>query len=112
MALKRLFPIVIILCCNAKNTTKTANGNSNSAILVLSTYKPSNKPLIIDLGGNVKNDLTFTYGENTIVHNGCGATLFGEFWYFGGGNSNTQTHKRQVFSRYNSISSLMIISVE
>ena len=100
MAIKRLFSFVVtLICCDAKNVeyNATYDEGSQNSILVLSTYKASNRPLIIDMGGNVRNDITFTYGENTVAHNGCGATLFGEFWYFGGGNSNTYTHRRQVY---------------
>ena len=42
--------------------------------------------------GNVNEDLNFEYGEETEVHNGCGALLRNVFWYFGGSGSN----KRQV----------------
>ena len=31
------------------------------------------------------DDLIFEYGEDTEVMGGCGATLLGEMWYFGGG---------------------------
>ena len=34
--------------------------------------------------GNMNDNLDFRYGEGTSVSYGCGATLFGEFWYFGG----------------------------
>ena len=43
--------------------------------------------------GNVNADVDFEYGEGTVVDGGCGATLFGEFWYFGGFGS----YKRQVW---------------
>ena len=52
--------------------------------------------MIVDVEGNLINDLAFEYGEDTATFNGCGATLLGEFWYFGGGRPNTNTHKRQV----------------
>ena len=42
--------------------------------------------------GNVNDDIDFEYDEGTIAHDGCGATLFGQFWYFGGYG----TKKRQV----------------
>ena len=32
----------------------------------------------------MNDDLDFQYGEETSAYQGCGATLFGEFWYFGG----------------------------
>ena len=41
--------------------------------------------------GEVTNDLSFEYGENTFVANGCGAVLNGEMWTFGG-----STHNKQV----------------
>ena len=100
MTIQRLFSLAVtLICCDAKNVdyNATFDESSQNSILVLSTFKPSNRPLIIDAGGDVRNDIMFTYGENTVVHNGCGATLFGEFWYFGGGNPNTNTHKRQVY---------------
>lgn len=34
--------------------------------------------------GNYNADLNFEYGVGTNAHNGCGATLMGEFWYFDG----------------------------
>ena len=37
--------------------------------------------------GNVNDDLDFEYAEGTSADHGCGATLFGQFWYFGGENS-------------------------
>ena len=43
----------------------------------------------------MNNDLNFTYGEGASVVNGCGVTLKGEFWYFGGGGS---ANERQVSS--------------
>jgi len=39
----------------------------------------------VDFNGNVNDDLKFEYGEGTTASYGCGATLNGEFWYFGGG---------------------------
>ena len=40
--------------------------------------------------GNVDDDLRFEYGEETDAHFGCGATLMGEMWYFGGYNNKRQ----------------------
>ena len=42
--------------------------------------------------GDTNYRTTFEYGENTEVYGSCGATLFGEFWIFGG-----DEHPRQVF---------------
>ena len=83
-----------MIICNL--TFKDCPCLSNSGILVLSDFKSSNKPMIVDLAGNLINDLSFEYGKETATFNGCGATLYGEFWYFGGGLPNTNTYKRQV----------------
>ena len=40
---------------------------------------------VIFILGNVNEDLNFEYGEGATALGGCGATLFGEFWYFGNG---------------------------
>lgn len=32
----------------------------------------------------MNDDLDFTYGDGATAYYGCGATLKGEFWYFGG----------------------------
>ena len=40
--------------------------------------------------------MIFEYGEGTYAHAGCGATLMGEMWYFGGFNSD----RRQVWIVY------------
>ena len=34
--------------------------------------------------GNYNDDLNFEYGHATTAAYGCGATLMGQFWYFGG----------------------------
>ena len=85
-------------------TTAPSVGN---AVLVLNKYNSGNKPFVVDFDGefwliqylfykvclgNVNNDLAFEYEEGTKINQGCGATLLGEFWYFGGYGSN----KRQV----------------
>ena len=35
----------------------------------------------------MNDDLIFEYGEGADARSGCGATLMGEMWYFGGGGS-------------------------
>ena len=35
----------------------------------------------------MNDDIDFEYGEETQALYGCGATLFGQFWYFGGSGS-------------------------
>ena len=37
--------------------------------------------------GKVNDDLDFEYGEGATAKYGCGATLMGEFWYFGSGKA-------------------------
>ena len=34
--------------------------------------------------GNINENLAFEYEDGTTATEGCGATLNGEFWYFGG----------------------------
>ena len=46
--------------------------------------------------GNVEDDLIFEYGEGADAFYGCGATLMGEMFYFGGSGSQ----KRQVWIVY------------
>lgn len=42
--------------------------------------------------GYYNHDLNFEYGDGVTADTGCGATLMGQFWYFGGYKDN----KRQV----------------
>ena len=48
--------------------------------------------------GKVNDDIDFTYGEETATYYGCGATLRGEFWYFGGYNGPVNTLRQVSFS--------------
>ena len=48
------------------------------------------QPFYIFYSGNVDDDLSFEYGVGTDVNGGCGATLMGEMWYFGGYYAQTQ----------------------
>ena len=45
------------------------------------------------VSGNVNDDFNFEFGAGTTAAYGCGATLKGEFWYFGGAGSE---NNRQV----------------
>ena len=40
--------------------------------------------------------MNFEFGDGTDLHNGCAATLLGEFWYFGGGGGASNPYIRQV----------------
>ena len=53
--------------------------------------------MVISPTGDLNDDLDFQY-DGAEAHNGCAATLMGEFWYFGGGTGSTSSnsHKRQV----------------
>ena len=46
--------------------------------------------------GNMNDDIEFEYSEGTGAARGCGATLFDQFWYFGGTGSTL----RQVLSDF------------
>ena len=89
-------------------------------------HQPANKPIVIGLdgqfilgnnkkkflqlskpfySGNYNDDLTFKYGKGTDVSDGCGATLMGQFWYFGGTgdyygqvNSKVISNQEMVYS--------------
>ena len=63
------------------------------AVLILSTRESLNKPLLIDFNGNENKQLNFDYDDGVTVYGGCGASLHGVFWYFGGRYSSD---KRQV----------------
>ena len=94
---------------------------ANNSVLLLSTMWSSAKPMVIRStgknshdswlmshikeifmrdSGDVNDDLNFEFGDGTVAHNGCGATLFGEFWYFGGGTGSTSANsqKRKVWN--------------
>ena len=47
--------------------------------------------------GNINENLAFEIEDGTTADRGCGATLNGEFWYFGGWNS----HKKVSLSLTN-----------
>ena len=38
--------------------------------------------------GNINENFAFEYEDGTTAMEGCGATLNGEFWYFGGWDSD------------------------
>ena len=59
----------------------------------MSTREALNKPLLIDFNGNENKQLNFDYDDGVTVYGGCGASLHGVFWYFGGRYSSD---KRQV----------------
>ena len=44
------------------------------------------------------DDLNFEYGQETDVYAGCGATLMGEMWYFGGVRNKRQVSFIVLFS--------------
>ena len=79
-------------------------------VLVLSTVQPGLRPMLIDFDGeklhhfffvlnhlgNFDNNLNFDFEDETYVHYGCGATLLGEMWYFGGLCNAHNQYCRQV----------------
>ena len=44
------------------------------------------------------DNLSFEFGEGTDADRGCGATLMGEMWYFGGAFNNRQVRFIVLFS--------------
>ena len=67
--------------------TPSPEGN---AVLVLGTQYSTNIPFVIDFDGNVNPSSVFEIGEDVSISYGCGATLNGEFWYFGGSSSKVR----------------------
>ena len=57
------------------------------SMVILSYYQ-----LILKYLGNLRDDIGFEYGEGALASYGCGATIRGQFWYFGGHGES----KRQV----------------
>ena len=52
------------------------------------------------ISGSSNDALNFEYGDEVVAHNGCAATLFGQFWYFGGGTGSAESqnpYKKQVW---------------
>ena len=60
--------------------------------MVLQKYDGQDS-MVIDTNGFVNDNLNFQFGDDTSTYYGCGATLKGEFWFFGG---NHGTYIRQV----------------
>ena len=92
----------------ATTTPAATTSPTTNAVLVLSTYNAANKPMVIDCDGEFiiankeikpsysgyyNDDLNFEYGAGVSIYSGCGATLMGQFWYFGG---DGDVNKRQV----------------
>ena len=62
-----------------------------SAVLVLNTYKPANKPILTDLNGKALNCPAFTVADDVEVRDSCAVTYQGRFYVYGG-----KTYKRQI----------------
>jgi hypothetical protein len=52
--------------------------------------------MVVDFDGNTNQNLAFEYGDGAIAHNGCGVTLNGEPWYFGGSGDYKNTVSKIV----------------
>ena len=53
--------------------------------------------LFQNYSGLVDDNLEFDYGNRVSLQSGCGITLLGQMWYFGGNGE----YKRQVSSKAN-----------
>ena len=51
---------------------------------MLLTKGTAHQPMLLDLFGNVEDNLEFEFDENTSVFRGCGAILNDKLYYFGG----------------------------
>ena len=80
-------------------TTVATTSPETKAVLILSTNIANNRPLLVDFEGklvkflifflkfilgNIQNVSEFRYGNDASAVHGCGVTLRGEFYYFGG----------------------------
>lgn len=50
--------------------------------------------------GNIYEDLSFEFGDQTQVYHSCGATLMGEFWVFGGNFNDRQVFKSSISKEF------------
>ena len=72
--------------------TKTPSTTASTTdILILSTYNPSNVPLITNSSGHVDSNLSFKVEAE--VNFSCGLTYRGEHFVFGGSTKTTQIAK-------------------
>lgn len=77
--------------CPLGRTKTPSTTASTTEILILSTYDPSNVPLITNASGHVDSDLTFKLEAE--VNFSCGLTFRGEHFVFGGSTKTTQIAK-------------------
>ena len=65
------------------------------------------------ISGDVNDNMNFEFGDGAVAHNGCGATLFGDFWYFGGGTGSTSANsqKRKVKNSFWSLIGALWLTV-
>ena len=49
--------------------------------------------------GNINENLAFKYEDGTTAYAGCGATLNGEFWYFGGDGNDKNVSLSLIYFR-------------
>ena len=68
----------------------------NRWLLTLMVRLYQNKAKYISLLGNVNENLNFELDSDVGITRGCGATLMGQFWYFGGSGPTV----KQVNSRF------------
>ena len=55
---------------------------------------------LIQVSGNINDNLDFEYGDGADAKYGCGATIMNEFWYFGGDNKVSIQASRLSLQRF------------
>ena len=70
-------------------TTATPTPVPNTSVLILSTYKEQNKPILTDSNGKVEANI-FQLGNDTEVSLSCAVTFQDKFYLYGGSSEKTQ----------------------
>ena len=72
------------ICSSTTSQPETTIAQTEVKVLVLSTQRPANEPLLLDFFGNTFQDFSFSIGNETEVFRSCSTVLKGRQWVFGG----------------------------
>ena len=70
--------------------TTISNPQPEKAVFLLDN-RTGNLPMVISFDGEVDDDIKFEFIDGVNVNRGCSATLNGQFFYFGGYDSEDRT---------------------
>ena len=74
-------------------TETTPPMEMSTNVLILNTFSPSNRPLIINASGELGSGFTFSFGDKTEAYRSCSITWQKELFVFGGRFEQTQISK-------------------